>query len=43
MEYTIRSAAPATGYIVTDSSGYYYQFAKLWLALGFIEKQLKKS
>ena len=41
MQYTIRSAAPATGYIVTDSHGTAHQFAKLWLALGFIEKQLK--
>lgn len=40
-QYTIKSAKPATGWIVTDSQGTPHQFAKLWLALSWIEKQLK--
>lgn len=41
MKYTVESARPATGWIVTDAQGNSHQFAKLWLALGWIEKQLK--
>lgn len=41
MKYTIQSAKPASGWIVTSPDGTPHQFAKLWLALSWIEKQLK--
>ena len=40
-KFTIESAKPAAGWIVTDQTGTPHQFAKLWLALSWIEKQLK--
>jgi hypothetical protein len=41
MKYTIESAKPATGWIVTGPDGTNHLFAKLWLALSWVEKQLK--
>ena len=41
MKYTIEPARPATGWIVTSPDGTAHQFAKLWAALGWIEKQIK--
>ena len=41
MKYTVESARPAAGWIVTDANGTPHQFAKLWLALSWVEKQLK--
>ena len=41
-QYTIKSAKPMTGYIVLDSKGTPHQFSKLWLALSWIEKQMKE-
>lgn len=40
-KYTIQSARPQAGYIVTGPDGTPHLFAKLWLALSYIEKQLK--
>ena len=39
--YNIQKAGPVWGFIVTDPDGKTHIFAKLWLALGYIEKQLK--
>ena len=39
MQYTIK--ATPQGYTVTARDGTAKQFAKLWLALSFIENQLK--
>ncbi len=40
MQYTI--ATTPQGYVVTAHDGTKKQFAKLWLALSFIEKQFKE-
>lgn len=40
-KYSIQSAQPQTGFIVTGPDGTPHIFAKLWLALAYIEKQLK--
>jgi len=37
MSYTI--SKETTGFFVTDSNGEKRQFAKLWLALSWVEKQ----
>lgn len=41
MKYSIESAKPATGWIVTCPDGSTHLFAKRWLALSWIDKQLK--
>lgn len=41
MKYTIETAKPAAGWVVTDSDGTSHLFAKLWIALAWIEKQLR--
>jgi hypothetical protein len=41
MTYTIESARPVAGYTVITSDGTAHAFLKLWVALAWIEKQLK--